>query len=62
VVLSLAELDSGIQDSGVLAADTLDGEPILDKLGPLRLIASHDNRPARWVRMLRSNSVVKPSK
>ena len=28
VVFSLAELDSGIQDSGVLVADTLDGEPI----------------------------------
>ncbi|MDR3720588.1 MAG: molybdopterin-dependent oxidoreductase [Candidatus Acidoferrales bacterium] len=61
VVSSLAELDSGIQDSGVLVADTLNGEQIPDKLGPLRLIAPHDNRPARWVRMLRSITVVKHS-
>ncbi len=62
VVFSLAELDSGVQDSGVLVADTLNGEPIPDKLGPLRLIVPHDKRPARWVRMLRSITVVKSSK
>jgi DMSO/TMAO reductase YedYZ molybdopterin-dependent catalytic subunit len=59
VVFSLAELDSGIQDSDVLVADTMDGGPIPDKLGPLRLIAPHEKRPARWVRMLRSITVVK---
>lgn len=62
VVFSLAGLDSGIRDSGVLVADTLNGEPIPDKLGPLRVIAPHDKRPARWVHMLRSITVVKPSK
>jgi len=62
VVFSLAELDSSIQDSGVLVADTLDGRPIPDKLGPLRLIVPHDKRPARWVRMLQSITVVKPAK
>ena len=62
VVFGLAELDSSIQDSGVLVADTLDGQPIPDKLGPLRLIVPHDKRPARWVRMLRSITVVKPAK
>jgi DMSO/TMAO reductase YedYZ molybdopterin-dependent catalytic subunit len=59
VVFSLAELDAGIQDSDVLVADTMDGGPIPDKLGPLRLIAPHEKRPARWVRMLRSITVVK---
>ncbi len=62
VVSALAELDSSVQDSGVLVADTLDGAPILDKLGPLRLVVPHDKRPARWVRMLRSITVVKPAK
>jgi DMSO/TMAO reductase YedYZ molybdopterin-dependent catalytic subunit len=61
-VFALAELDSSVQDSGVLVADTLDGQPIPDKSGPLRLVAPHDKRPARWVRMLRSVTVVKPSK
>jgi len=61
VVFSLAELDAGIQDSDVLVADTVDGGPIPDKIGPLRLVAPHEKRPARWVRMLSSITVVKPS-
>jgi DMSO/TMAO reductase YedYZ molybdopterin-dependent catalytic subunit len=61
VIFSLAELDSGIQDSDVIVADTMDGGPIADKLGPLRLVAPHEKRPARWVRMLRSITVVKVS-
>lgn len=62
VVFSLAELDTGIQDSDVLVADTMDGGPIPDKIGPLRLVAPHEKRPARWVRMLTSITVVKPSR
>jgi DMSO/TMAO reductase YedYZ molybdopterin-dependent catalytic subunit len=53
VVFSLAELDAGI------VADTMDGAPLGDKLGPFRLIAPHEKRPARWVRMLRSVTVVR---
>jgi DMSO/TMAO reductase YedYZ molybdopterin-dependent catalytic subunit len=60
-VFALAELDNSIQDSGVLVADTLDGQPIPDKLGPLRLVAPHDKRPARWVRMLSTITVSKPA-
>ncbi|MGB9067065.1 MAG: molybdopterin-dependent oxidoreductase [Candidatus Acidiferrales bacterium] len=60
-VFALSELDSSVQDSGVLVADTLDGQPIPDKLGPLRLVAPHDKRPARWVRMLTAITVVKPA-
>ena len=62
VTFSLAELDSSIQDSDVLVADTLNGGPIPSKLGPLRLVVPHDKRGARWVRMLRSLTVVKTSK
>jgi len=47
VVFSLAELDSGIADSEVLVADTMDGAPLGDKLGPFRLVAPHEKRPAR---------------
>ena len=61
-VFALAELDSSVQDSSVLVADTLDGQRMPEKLGPLRLVVPHDKRPARWVRMLRSITVVKPSK
>lgn len=58
VIFSLAELDSGILESGVIVADTLDGAPLADKQGPFRLVAPHEKRPARWVRMLKSITVV----
>jgi DMSO/TMAO reductase YedYZ molybdopterin-dependent catalytic subunit len=58
VVFSLAELDSGIVESEVIVADTMDGAPLGDKLGPFRLIAPHEKRPGRWVRMLKSLTVV----
>ena len=60
VVFCLAELDSAFVDSDVLVADTIDGAPIGPKQGPLRLVAPHDKRPARWVRMLKSITVVGP--
>jgi hypothetical protein len=57
VVFSLAELDSGILDSDIIVADTMDDSPIPAKQGPFRLIAPHEKRPARWVRMLISITV-----
>ena len=59
VVFSLAELDAGILDSGVIVADTMDGAALPPKIGPLRLVAPHEKRPARWVRMLKSITVVR---
>ena len=58
VVFSLGDLDSSILDSEILVADTLDGAPLATNLGPFRLVAPHDKRPARWVRMLKSVTVV----
>ena len=58
VVFALAELDSGFLSSEVLVADTVDGAPLGAKLGPFRLVAPHEKRPARWVRMLKSITVV----
>ena len=57
VVFSLAELDSGIVDSEIIVADTMDGAPLAAKQGPFRLVAPHEKRPARWVRMLKSITV-----
>jgi DMSO/TMAO reductase YedYZ molybdopterin-dependent catalytic subunit len=59
VVFSLAELDSGIIESEVIVADTIDGAPLAAKQGPFRLVAPHEKRPARWVRMLKSITVVR---
>ena len=58
VVFSLAELDSAFVDSEVLLADARDGLPIGAGEGPFRLVAPHEKRPARWVRMLKSLTVV----
>jgi DMSO/TMAO reductase YedYZ molybdopterin-dependent catalytic subunit len=52
VVFSIAELDPGVVDSDVIVADTLDGAAMPPKVGPLRLVAPREKRPARWVRML----------
>jgi len=57
-----AELDSSFQDSDVIVADTLDGAPLDAHEGPLKLVAPHDKRPARWVRSLRSITVGKVPK
>lgn len=62
VVFSLAELDSGFLDSEVLLADTMDGVPIGAGEGPFKLVAPHEKRPARWVRMLKSLTVVQVPK
>jgi DMSO/TMAO reductase YedYZ molybdopterin-dependent catalytic subunit len=59
VVFSLAELDAGIADSEVLVADTMDGALLGDKSGPFRLVAPHEKRPARWVGMLSSITVIR---
>lgn len=59
VVFSLAELDSGIVNAEVLVADTMDGAPLGANEGPFRLVAPHEKRPARWVRMLKSITVVR---
>lgn len=60
VVFSLAELDSGILESEVIVADTMDGAALGPKEGPFKIVAPHEKRPARWVRMLKSITVIGP--
>ena len=62
VVFSLAELDPGILDSEVIVADSQDGAPLDAKHGPFQLVAPHDKRAARWVRMLRAITVAQAGK
>ena len=58
VLYSLAELDAGFQNSVVIVADTMNGLPLSEKQGPFKMVAPHDKRPARWIRMLKSLTVV----
>ena len=62
VVFSLTEFDSEFQDSEILLADTVDGAPIPSDQGPFRLVVPHDKRPARWIKMLKSLTVVQAPK
>ena len=59
VLFSLAELDSSFLDSEILVADMMDGSPISGDEGPYKLVAPHDKRPGRWVRMVKSITVTK---
>jgi DMSO/TMAO reductase YedYZ molybdopterin-dependent catalytic subunit len=61
VVFSLAELDSSFLDSEVLVADTMDGTPLPPDQGPFKLVAPHEKRPARWVKMVKSITVSRAS-
>ena len=59
VVFALEEFNSSFMDSEIIVADTLDGAPIPGALGPFRLVAPHEKRPARWVEMVKSLTVVR---
>jgi hypothetical protein len=50
-VYSVAEVNPDVHDATVIVADTLDGKPLADD-GPLKLVATGEKRPARWVRNL----------
>ncbi len=43
-----------------MVADTMDGSPLGAGEGPFKLVVPHDKRPARWVRMLKSITIVRP--
>jgi DMSO/TMAO reductase YedYZ molybdopterin-dependent catalytic subunit len=57
-VFSLAELDDDFAGETVLIVDSTDGQPLGDDQGPLRLVVPGDKRQGRWVRMLKSITVV----
>jgi len=59
VVFSLAELDPGFTSNDIIVADTIDGKPLFDYQGPFRIVAPHDKRGARSIRMLQTINVVR---
>jgi hypothetical protein len=50
-VYSVAEVNPDVHDATVIVADAQDGKP-LGGDGPLKLVATGEKRPARWVRNL----------
>jgi len=59
VVFAIPELDAGFTDLKVIVAYTMNGKPLPEGQGPLRIVAPQDKRPARWIRMLDRIEVVK---
>jgi hypothetical protein len=51
VVYSSGEITPEVSSSTVIVADTENGRPLTDD-GPLKMIATGEKRPARWVRSL----------
>jgi hypothetical protein len=51
-VLALAEIDPSFHPGEVLVADTMNGKPLDEHSGPLKLVVTEDKRPARSVRNL----------
>jgi hypothetical protein len=51
-VYSLAEVDPSFHGGDVLVVDTMDGKPLDARSGPLRLVSTEEQRPARGVRNL----------
>jgi hypothetical protein len=58
VVYTLTEMDSLFSDGDLLLADKANGAPLPDSQGPFRMVAPHDRKPARSLRMLERIEVV----
>lgn len=61
-VFSLAELDPAFTPNDIIIADSVDGQALFDYQGPFRIVAPHDKRGARSIRMLQKLEVVRLKK
>jgi DMSO/TMAO reductase YedYZ molybdopterin-dependent catalytic subunit len=57
VVFALAELDPDFSTRTILLADTVDGSPLADGVGPYRVVVPGEKKPARWIRQVTSLEV-----
>jgi DMSO/TMAO reductase YedYZ molybdopterin-dependent catalytic subunit len=62
VVFSIGELDPAMTTNEIMVADTVEGKPLFDYQGPLRLVSPKDKRGARSVRMLERMEIVRLKK
>jgi DMSO/TMAO reductase YedYZ molybdopterin-dependent catalytic subunit len=62
VVFALPEFDSPTNDRLILIADRQDGNPLAAASGPLQLIAPGDKGHGRWVRRIKSLTLVRAPK
>lgn len=52
VVFALAELDPAFATRTILLADSVDGAPLADGVGPYRVVVPGEKKPARWIRQV----------
>ncbi len=57
-VFALPELDSLFTDRVILLADVCDGKPLPEKNGAFQMIVPDEKRHARWVRQVKSLTVI----
>ena len=58
VVYTLTEMDTAFSDGDLLLADKNQGNALTATQGPFRIVAPHDKKPARSLRMLERIDVV----
>ncbi len=58
VVYTLTEMDTAFSEGDLLLADKANGATLPDTQGPFRVVATHDKKPARSLRMLERIDVV----
>ena len=60
VVFALPELDPDFTDASqqIILADNVDGKPLPEKQGPVRIVVPKEKRAARWIRLVESIEVV----
>jgi hypothetical protein len=59
VVYSIGEVDPAMTSDDIIVADAVDGKALFDYQGPFRIVAPHDKRGARGLRMLERLEVVR---
>jgi len=62
VVFALPELDALFRERVILLADTCDGKPLPITHGPLQMIVPDEKRHGRWVRQVKSLTVLHAQK
>jgi hypothetical protein len=58
VLYSASELEDILRETGAIVALTLDGKPLASDEGQFKIVVAGERRPARWVRNLKSLTVV----
>jgi DMSO/TMAO reductase YedYZ molybdopterin-dependent catalytic subunit len=59
VVYTLTELDPSFTSNKIIVADTVNGKPLFQYQGPLRLVVPNEKKGARSIRMLEKITVVR---